>query len=213
LAPTEPCPLAQPGCAACTGGAAMTVTLGVDPHKASHTVVATDPVGRQLTQTTSQGTRTSDHQELIGWARQRWPERTWAVEDCRHVPVGCWRICWRLESRWCWCHARRVNLAPRSSSQAALSVLARHACQVAGQLGLAVQVLRLLQPLEGPGAEGRRGLHAPVDLIAEAAHRLQGIAGNRAAGAGCATEARRWVQPAPATSSGVPGGRPGGLPP
>jgi transposase len=63
----------------------MTVTLGVDPHKASHTVVATDPVGRQLAQATSRGTRTSDHQELIGWARQRWPERTWAVEDCRHV--------------------------------------------------------------------------------------------------------------------------------
>ena len=63
----------------------MTVTLGVDPHKASHTVVATDPVGRQLAQTTSRGTRTNDHQELIGWARQRWPERTWAVEDCRHV--------------------------------------------------------------------------------------------------------------------------------
>ena len=64
----------------------MTVTLGVDPHKASHTVVATDEVGRQLTHTTTRGTRTSDHQELIGWARQRWPERTWAVEDCRHVP-------------------------------------------------------------------------------------------------------------------------------
>ncbi len=63
----------------------MTVTLGVDPHKASHTVVATDQVGRQLTQTTTRGTRTTDHQELIGWARQRWPERTWAVEDCRHV--------------------------------------------------------------------------------------------------------------------------------
>ena len=45
----------------------MTVTLGVDPHKASHTVVATDQVGRQLDQTTSRGTRTSDHQELIGW--------------------------------------------------------------------------------------------------------------------------------------------------
>jgi transposase len=49
----------------------MTVTLGVDPHKASHTVVATDQVGRQLTQATTRGTRTSDHQELIGWARQR----------------------------------------------------------------------------------------------------------------------------------------------
>ena len=54
----------------------MTVTLGVDPHKASHTVVTIDPVGRQLAQTTSRGTRTSDHQDLIGWARQRWPERT-----------------------------------------------------------------------------------------------------------------------------------------
>jgi transposase len=63
----------------------MTVTLGVDPHKASHTVVASDPVGRQLAQTTSRGTRTSDHQQLIGWARQHWPERIWAVEDCRHV--------------------------------------------------------------------------------------------------------------------------------
>jgi transposase len=63
----------------------MTVTLGVDPYKASHTVVAADQVGRQLSHATSRGTRTSDHQELIGWARQRWPERTWAVEDCRHV--------------------------------------------------------------------------------------------------------------------------------
>jgi transposase len=63
----------------------MTVTLGVDPHKASYTVVATDPVGRQLTHITSRGARASDHQELIGWARQRRPERTWAVEDRRHV--------------------------------------------------------------------------------------------------------------------------------
>jgi hypothetical protein len=41
----------------------MTVTLGVDPHKTSHTVVATNEVGRQLAQTTSRGTRTRDHQE------------------------------------------------------------------------------------------------------------------------------------------------------
>jgi hypothetical protein len=39
----------------------MTVMLGVDPHKASHTVVATDPVGRQLTHTTTRGTPSSDH--------------------------------------------------------------------------------------------------------------------------------------------------------
>jgi hypothetical protein len=37
----------------------MTVTLGVDPHKASHTVVATTQVGRQLTHATTRGTRTT----------------------------------------------------------------------------------------------------------------------------------------------------------
>jgi hypothetical protein len=45
----------------------MMVTLGVDPHKASHTVVAANQVGRQLTQATTRATRTSDHQELIAW--------------------------------------------------------------------------------------------------------------------------------------------------
>ena len=55
----------------------MTVTLGVDPHKASHTVVATDPVGRQLGQATSRGTRTSDHQvdfplEGLCWRIREW---------------------------------------------------------------------------------------------------------------------------------------------
>ncbi|HZA85068.1 MAG TPA: hypothetical protein VFC13_26910, partial [Actinomycetes bacterium] len=58
------------------GGWQVIVYAGLDPLTGRQ---------RQLTQTTSRGTRTSDHQELIGWARQRWPERTWAVEDCRHV--------------------------------------------------------------------------------------------------------------------------------
>jgi transposase len=60
------------------------VLLGVDPHKDTHTVVAVDPAGRQLDQTTLPA-RTLGHGELVGWARMRWSERIWAVEDCRHV--------------------------------------------------------------------------------------------------------------------------------
>jgi len=60
------------------------VLLGVDPHKDTHTVVAVDQAGRQLDQTTVPA-RTLGHGQLVSWARTRWPERTWAVEDCRHV--------------------------------------------------------------------------------------------------------------------------------
>jgi transposase len=60
------------------------VLLGVDPHKDTDTVVAVDQAGRQLDQRTVPA-RTLGHGELVGWARMRWPERLWAVEDCRHV--------------------------------------------------------------------------------------------------------------------------------
>ena len=63
------------------------VLLGIDPHKDTHTVVAVDPAGRQLDQTTV-AARTLGHGELVSWARTRWPgpaQRIWAVEDCRHV--------------------------------------------------------------------------------------------------------------------------------
>jgi transposase len=61
------------------------VLLGIDPHKDTHTVVVVDQAGRQLGQTTVPA-RTLGHGELVGWARHCWPdERSWAVEDCRHV--------------------------------------------------------------------------------------------------------------------------------
>jgi transposase len=47
-------------------------------------VVVVDRAGRQLDQTTV-AARTLGHGQLVGWARTRWPERLWAVEDCRHV--------------------------------------------------------------------------------------------------------------------------------
>lgn len=57
------------------------VTLGGDCHKQSHTLVAVDENGRQLSER-QVGATTAGHLEAIGWARQ-WPERRWALENCR----------------------------------------------------------------------------------------------------------------------------------
>ena len=59
------------------------VTLGVDAHKRSHTVVAADQQGRQLGQVTVQAT-SAGHLRALGWASQ-WPQRVWAIEDCRQL--------------------------------------------------------------------------------------------------------------------------------
>jgi transposase len=59
------------------------VTIGVDLHKGSHTLVVTDANGRKLATKTVAATD-AGHLEALGWARE-WAERTWALEDCRHV--------------------------------------------------------------------------------------------------------------------------------
>jgi transposase len=59
------------------------VTIGVDSHKRSHTVVAVDGAGRKLAERTA-STSPAGHLELLRFAR-RWRERTWALEDCRHL--------------------------------------------------------------------------------------------------------------------------------
>jgi transposase len=59
------------------------VTIGVDSHKRTHTAVAVDGNGRKLAEKLV-GTSAEGHLELLRWAR-RWPGRTWALEDCRHL--------------------------------------------------------------------------------------------------------------------------------
>ena len=59
------------------------VVLGVDAHKRSHTVVAADEAGAGLGSVTVQATP-EGHLKVLRWAAQ-WPERRWAVEDCRHL--------------------------------------------------------------------------------------------------------------------------------
>ena len=61
------------------------IMLGIDAHKRSHTVVAVDELGRRLGAKTTTATTSADHLELLRWADQFGPERTWAVEDCRHL--------------------------------------------------------------------------------------------------------------------------------
>jgi transposase len=92
------------------------VLLGVDPHKDTHTVVAVDPAGRQLGQITV-AARSHGHAKLLGWARHRWPERLWAVEDCRHV-TG------RLEADLLAAGERVVRVPPRLMAGARQAVRA-----------------------------------------------------------------------------------------
>jgi transposase len=57
------------------------ITIGIDPHKRSHTAVAVDqreqPVGQLTVLAGPQATA-----RLLAWAEQ-WPERRWAVESAR----------------------------------------------------------------------------------------------------------------------------------
>ncbi len=59
------------------------VTVGGDSHKRTHTLVAVDEIGRQLGEVTVAATPTG-HMDALHWAR-RWPERRWALENCRHL--------------------------------------------------------------------------------------------------------------------------------
>lgn len=59
------------------------VTFGGDSHKRTHTLVAVDENGRQLGEVTVEATP-KGHIEALGWAGQ-WPERQWALENCRHL--------------------------------------------------------------------------------------------------------------------------------
>jgi len=59
------------------------VRLGIDAHKRSHTIVAADEQGRQVGQVTVNATP-AGHLAALVWAG-RWPQRRWAIEDCRHL--------------------------------------------------------------------------------------------------------------------------------
>jgi transposase len=59
----------------------MMVTFGVDAHKRSHTVVATDEAGAELGRLTVEA-NSDGHFKALEWA-SRFGQRCWAMEDCR----------------------------------------------------------------------------------------------------------------------------------
>lgn len=59
------------------------VTVGVDAHKHSHTVVAVDDLGRVLGQKTVAATPPG-HLEALRFA-EHFGDHEWAIEDCRHL--------------------------------------------------------------------------------------------------------------------------------
>lgn len=145
------------------------VTLGIDAHKRTHTVVAVDDVGRQLGVKTTQATTSDDHLAMLCWAEQFGSERVWAVEDCRHLSrrleadllrVGEWIV--RVPPKLM-AHARDAARSyGKSDPIDALAV---------GRAALANPDLPMAQ-LDGPTRELRLLVDHRDDLVAE---RTRGI--------------------------------------
>ena len=60
------------------------LTIGIDPHKQTHSGVAIDPLGVQIAQRTV-AARLDGFGALLEWARKLDGERVWVIEDVRHV--------------------------------------------------------------------------------------------------------------------------------
>lgn len=140
------------------------VTLGIDAHKRTHTVVAVDEVGRELGQKTTTATTSDDHLEMLRWAERFGPDRTWAVEDCRHLSR-------RLEADLLAAGERIVRVPPK------LMAHARDAARTYGKsdpidaLAVARAVLRHpdlpAAQLDGPARELRLLVDHREDLVTE----------------------------------------------
>jgi transposase len=140
------------------------VTLGIDAHKRSHTIVAIDEVGRHLGVKTTTSTTTDAHLEMIRWADQFGTNRQWAVEDCRHLSR-------RLEADLLAAGERLVRVPPK------LMAHCRDAARTYGKSdpidALAVARAALREPglptaqLDGPARELRLLVDHRDDLVRE----------------------------------------------
>lgn len=138
------------------------VTIGSDSHKSTHTLVAADTNGRELGQKTVKAT-VDGHLEVLRWA-SRWPERRWALEDCRHLSR-------RLEADLLRAGETVVRVPPK------LMVGARKGARSTGKSdpidALAVARAALREPglplarLEGPSREVRILVDHREDLVRE----------------------------------------------
>lgn len=140
------------------------VTLGIDAHKRSHTVVAVDDLGRQVGQKTTASTATEAHLELVRWAEQFDGERTWAVEDCRHLSR-------RLEADLLGAGERIVRVPPKLMAHARDSARTYGKSDPIDALAVARAALREpdlpMAQLDGPSRELRLLVDHREDLVAD----------------------------------------------
>lgn len=61
------------------------IVVGIDPHKQTHTAVAVDRATGEVLAELTVAARTPGFERLVAWARKLDQERTFAVEDGRHV--------------------------------------------------------------------------------------------------------------------------------
>lgn len=139
------------------------IVIGIDPHKKTHTAVAVADSGRPLCEIEVPA-RTRGHERLLEWARGIEGERSFALEDCRHVSGSLERF---LVERG----ETVVRVPPKMMAGA------RRSARVAGKSdaidALAVAHARLRCPdlpearLEGPERELRMLLDHREDLVGE----------------------------------------------
>lgn len=138
------------------------VTLGTDAHKRSHTIVAADEQGRQVGQATVKATP-EGHLRALRWASQ-WPQRRWAVEDCRHLSR-------RLEADLLAAGERVVRVPPKLMAGARRGARTRGKSDPIDALAVARAALREpelpVAHLEGVERQVRLLTDHREDLVAE----------------------------------------------
>jgi transposase len=137
------------------------IVIGVDSHKRSHTAVAVDGTGRKLAEQTV-GTTSAGHLELVRWAG-RFEERTFALEDCRHLSR-------RLSSDLLVAGEAVVRVPPKLMAGARRSGREPGKSDPIDALAVARAALREDLPvatLDGPEREVRLLVDHREDLVAE----------------------------------------------
>ncbi len=145
------------------------VILGADLHKRWHTVVAVDAVtGRKLAEKTIPATP-DGHLELRRWAA-RFPDRRWALEDCRHLSR-------RLEVDLLRSGEAVVRVPPKLMAGVRRSVREPGKSDPIDALAVAQAALREpdlpVATLDGPERELRLLVDHRDDLVAERTRHIQ----------------------------------------
>ena len=111
------------------------VVVGIDAHKATHTLVAVDAVGRKLGELTVRAT-TAGHIKALDWARGlHGADVVWGIEDCRQLSL-------RLERDLLDAGQRVVRVPPQLMARTRASSRTRGKSDPIDALAVARAVLR-----------------------------------------------------------------------